>query len=87
MVSQSWLRSGGEMLLKITFVLLIAWLLGVLGLYRMGELVDVLLLVGLMLLLLGALKARGAAAAWKGCRLRQVMTTRSNSVNGRRSVP
>ena len=50
------------MLLKIAFVLLIAWLLGVLGLYRIGDLVHVLLLVGLMLLLLGALKARDADA-------------------------
>ena len=48
--------------MKIAFVLLIAWLLGVLGLYRIGDLVHVLLLVGLMLLLLGALKARDAAA-------------------------
>ena len=61
MVSRSWLRSGGEMLLKIAFVLLIAWLLGVVGLYRIGDLVHVLLLVGLMLLLLGTLKARDAA--------------------------
>jgi hypothetical protein len=51
------------MLLKISFVLLIAWLLGVLGLYRIGDLVHVLLLVGLMLFLLGALKARDAAGA------------------------
>jgi len=51
------------MLLKIAFVLLFAWLLGVLGLYRIGDLVHVLLLVGLMLLLLGALKARDAALA------------------------
>ena len=51
------------MLLKIAFVLLIGWMLGVLGLYRIGDLVHVLLLIGLMLLLLGALKARDAAAA------------------------
>jgi hypothetical protein len=50
------------MLFKIAFVLLIAWLLGVFGLYRIGDLVHVLLLVGLMLLLLGALKARDPAA-------------------------
>ena len=50
------------MLLKIAFLLLIAWLLGVLGLYRIGDLVHVLLLVGLMFLLLWALKARDAAA-------------------------
>ena len=51
------------MLLKIAFALLIVWLLGVLGLYRIGDLVHVPLLVGLMLLLLGALKARDAALA------------------------
>ena len=51
------------MLLKIASVLLIAWLLGVLGLYRIGVFVHVLLLVGSMLFLLGALKARDAAAA------------------------
>ena len=51
------------MLLKIAFALLIVWLLGVLGLYRIGDLVHVFLLVGLMLFLLGALKARDAAAA------------------------
>ena len=51
------------MLLKIALVLLVAWLLGVLGLYRVGDLVHVLLLVGLMLLLLGFLKAREAAVA------------------------
>lgn len=51
------------MLLTIAFVLLIAWLLGVLGLYRIGDLVHVLLLVGLMLFLLGALRARDVAAA------------------------
>jgi len=51
------------MLLKSAFVLLIAWLFGVLGLFRMGELVHALLLIGLLLLLLGGLKARDAAAA------------------------
>ena len=51
------------MLLRTAFVVLIAWLVGVLGLYRIGDLVHVLLLVGLMLFLLGALKARDAAAA------------------------
>ena len=51
------------MLLKIAFVLLIAWVLGVVGLYRIGDLVHVLLLIGLMLLLMGALKARDAAVA------------------------
>jgi hypothetical protein len=50
------------MLLKAALVLLIAWILGVLGIYNAGQLVHVLLLVGLMLLLLGVLKARDAAA-------------------------
>ena len=40
------LRPGDEMLLKTAFVLLLAWLLGALGLYRIGDLVHVLLLVG-----------------------------------------
>jgi hypothetical protein len=50
------------MLFKTALVLLMAWLLGVLGVYRVGELVHLLLLVGLMLLLLAFLKARDAAA-------------------------
>jgi hypothetical protein len=49
------------MLFTVAYVLLIAWLLGVLGAYRVGDLVHVLLLVGLMLLLLAFLKARDAA--------------------------
>ena len=53
--------SGGQMLFKIGFVLLVAWLLGVLGAYPAGDLVHVLLLVGLMLLLLAVLRARDAA--------------------------
>ena len=51
------------MLFKSAFVLLSVWLLGVVGLYRVGEIVHVLLLVGLLLLMLGALKARDAAIA------------------------
>lgn len=50
------------MLVKLALVLLIAWLIGVLGVYDVGDLVHVLLLVGLMLLLIGILKAREAAA-------------------------
>jgi len=50
------------MLLKVAVVLLIAWLLGVVGVYNVGTFVHVLLLVGLMLLLLGVLTARDAAA-------------------------
>lgn len=49
------------MLLKAALLLLIAWLLGIVGVYNIGSLVHVLLLVGLMLLLLGMLKARDAA--------------------------
>ena len=49
------------MLFRVAFVLLIAWLLGVLGVYRAGDLVHVLLLVGLMLLLLAFVRAREAA--------------------------
>lgn len=51
------------MVVKMAFALLIAWLLGVLGLYRLGDLTHVFLLVGLMLLLLGGLKARDTAVA------------------------
>ena len=42
-------------------VLLILWLLGVVGVYRIGELVHILLLVGLTLLLLAFVKARETA--------------------------
>jgi len=49
------------MLFKIALVLLAAWLLGVVGLYRVGDLVHGLLLIGLMLLLLAFLRARDAA--------------------------
>ena len=51
------------MLLKIAMVLLVAWLIGVLGVYSVGDRVHVLLLVGLMLLLLGFVRARDAAIA------------------------
>ena len=51
------------MLLKIAMVLLAAWLLGVLGVYSIGDRVHVLLLVGGLLLLLGLLRARDAALA------------------------
>ena len=49
------------MLLKTAIALLIVWLLGMLNVYRIGDLAHVFLLVGLMLLLLGVLKARDAA--------------------------
>jgi hypothetical protein len=56
------LLSGGAMLFKVAVVLLMVWLLGVVGAYRVGDLVHVLLLVGLLLLLLAFLRAREAAA-------------------------
>jgi hypothetical protein len=49
------------MLLTIAIVLLLVWLVGVLGVYDIGDAVHILLLVGGMLLLLGFLKARDAA--------------------------
>jgi hypothetical protein len=49
------------MILKIGLVLLAVWLLGMLGAYQMGQAIHIFLLVGLMLLLLGVLKARDAA--------------------------
>jgi hypothetical protein len=50
------------MLLKVALVLLLAWLVGVLGVYEAGTFVHVLLLGGLMLLLLAVIKGRDAAA-------------------------
>jgi hypothetical protein len=46
------------MLLKIALALLVAWLIGVLGVYSAGQLVHVLLLVGLALLTFAFLRAR-----------------------------
>ena len=51
------------MLLKVALLLLVAWLVGVLGAYKAGTLVHVLLLGGLMFLLLAVIKGRDAAAA------------------------
>jgi hypothetical protein len=50
------------MLFKIALVLLSVWLIGVVGVYNVGDMVHVLLLVGMMLLLLAFLRARDAAA-------------------------
>lgn len=50
------------MLLKVAFVVLLLWLVGVLGVYEAGSFVHVLLMVGLMMLLLGVLKARDTAS-------------------------
>ncbi len=49
------------MLFTIALVLLGTWLLGIVGLYNVGSLVHVLLLVGLMLLMFAFLRAREAA--------------------------
>jgi hypothetical protein len=49
------------MLFKIALVLLSVWLVGVVGVYNVGDLVHVLLLAGLMFLLLAFLRAREAA--------------------------
>lgn len=49
------------MLFTTALVLLAAWMLGVLGVYTVGKLVHVLLLVGLLFLLLAFMKARDAA--------------------------
>jgi hypothetical protein len=46
------------MLFKIALALLVAWLIGVLGVYSAGQLVHVLLLVGLALLMFAFLRAR-----------------------------
>lgn len=53
------------MVLKFALILLVTWFIGVLGVYD-GDLIHVLLLVGLMLLLLGFLKAREVALANRG---------------------
>jgi len=50
------------MLVTTGFVLLAAWLVGILSPFQAGDLVHIPLLVGLMLLMLGLLKARDAAA-------------------------
>lgn len=49
------------MLFKIALAVLFVWLLGVIGVYRVGDFVHVLLLVGLMLLLLAVARGRDAA--------------------------
>lgn len=49
------------MLFKAAIALLAIWLLGIFGVYHVGDLAHVFLLVGLMLLLLSMLKARDAA--------------------------
>jgi hypothetical protein len=50
------------MLWKIALVLLFIWLLGVLGVYEVGELVHIPLFAGLMLLPIAFMRARDAAS-------------------------
>ena len=50
------------MLFKVSIVLLLLWLAGNSGVYNVGDLVHVLLLIGLMLMLLAVLRSRDAAA-------------------------
>jgi hypothetical protein len=54
------------MLFKIALALLFAWGLGIAGVYGVGQIVHVLLLIGLMLLLLSFAKAHDAAASRPG---------------------
>ena len=49
------------MLFKVALVLFAVWVLGLVGVYRIGDLFHMFLLVGLMLLLLAFLRAREAA--------------------------
>ena len=53
------------MLLKAAVMPLFLWLLGVAGIFDVGTIIHVLLLVGLMLPLLGFLKGHEAAARAK----------------------
>ena len=54
------------MLLKIALALLIVWALGVAGVYAIGQVVHILLLVGLMLVLLSFARAHEAATHRQG---------------------
>ncbi len=49
------------MLVKIASVLLVVWALGLLGVYEIGKLFHMFLLVGLMLLLMAVARAREEA--------------------------
>ena len=54
------------MLFKVALALLFVWSLGIAGVYAVGQIVHILLLVGLMLLLLSFAKAHDAAARRQG---------------------
>ena len=51
------------MLFTISLLLLTAWLVGMAGVFSIGQPIHVFLLVGLMLLFLAFLKARDAAGS------------------------
>jgi hypothetical protein len=53
--------AGGTMLIKLALALLATWLVGILFFSNAGDVVHILLLVGLGLLLLGFLRARDEA--------------------------
>jgi hypothetical protein len=57
------------MLFKVAAALLIVWVLGIIGVYRGGNLARIFLLVGLMVLFLSVLKARDAALRRPGSRV------------------
>jgi hypothetical protein len=54
------------MLLKLALALLVLWALGIAGVYAVGQIVHVLLLVGLLLLLLSFAKAHDALTHRQG---------------------
>jgi hypothetical protein len=54
------------MLLTIALALLVIWAVGIAGVYAVGQIVHVLLLVGLMLLLLSFARAHDAAVRRQG---------------------
>ena len=48
----------GEMLLTLALILFVAWLLGLLGVYTIGSIVHVLLVIALVLFLIGIISGR-----------------------------
>lgn len=64
--SESTPAREATVLFKIALTVLVVWGLGVAGLYTIGQIVHVLLLVGLMLLLLSFARAHDAAARQQG---------------------
>jgi hypothetical protein len=54
------------MLITVALALLVVWALGIAGVYAIGQMVHVLLLVGLMLLLLSVARAHETAGRRQG---------------------